>query len=277
MPRAEHGSTADRWSRADAEAALLGLLHGPAELLPVSSSGHVAALPWLLGWEVAEWDGERRKELEVALHAGTAAALVVVLRHELAATLTGLDRRRAALLVAALVPPAVAGLTLERRIEARLATPGTLAAGLLAGALALAAADRAPARRGADAAGATDGLWLGAAQAAALVPGVSRNGATLAAARARGFARPAASRLSWEVALPVLAGAGGLKTVRVARAHDRRASVRPLAVAVLAAFASTLVAARRIGIERRRPLWPWAAWRAALAVAILGVRHNRRR
>src|SRR4051794_3287379 len=277
MPRAEHGSTAGRWSRADAEAALLGLLHGPAELLPVSSSGHVAALPWLLGWEVAEWDGERRKELEVALHAGTAAALVVVLRHELAATLTGLDRRRAALLVAALVPPAVAGLTLERRIEARLATPGTLAAGLLAGALALAAADRAPARRGADAAGATDGLWLGAAQAAALVPGVSRNGATLAAARARGFARPAASRLSWEVALPVLAGAGGLKTVRVARAHDRRASVRPLAVAVLAAFASTLVAARRIGIERRRPLWPWAAWRAALAVAILGVRHNRRR
>jgi undecaprenyl-diphosphatase len=278
MPRAERGSTAGRWSRADAEAALLGLLHGPAELLPVSSSGHVAALPWLLGWEVAEWDGERRKELEVALHAGTAAALLLVVRGEIAATLTGLDRRRAALLVAALVPPAVAGLALERRIEARLATPGTLAAGLLAGALALATADRVPARRGADAAGASDGLWLGAAQAAALVPGVSRNGATLAAARARGFARPAASRLSWEVALPVLAGASGLKAVRVARArgHGHPPALRPLAVAVLAAFASTLVAARRIGIERRGPLWPWAAWRAALALAILVVRHNRR-
>jgi len=278
MPRAERGSTAGRWCRADGEAALLGLLHGPAELLPVSSSGHVAALPWLLGWEVAGWDGERRKELEVALHAGTAAALLLVLRGEIAATLTGLDRRRAALLVAALVPPAVAGLALERRIEARLATPGTLAAGLLAGALALATADRAPAQRGADAAGATDGLWLGAAQAAALVPGVSRNGATLAAARARGFARPDASRLSWEVALPVLAGASGLKAVRVARAHghEHRPALRPLGVAVLAAFASTLVAARRIGIERRGPLWPWAAWRAALALAILVVRHNRR-
>jgi hypothetical protein len=45
MPRAERGSTAGRWCRADGEAALLGLLHGPAELLPVSSSGHVAALP----------------------------------------------------------------------------------------------------------------------------------------------------------------------------------------------------------------------------------------
>ena len=63
--------------RAELEAALLGLLHGPAELLPVSSSGHVAAVPWLLGWEVAGWDGERRKELEVALHAGTAAALLL--------------------------------------------------------------------------------------------------------------------------------------------------------------------------------------------------------
>src|SRR5690349_21580229 len=108
------------WTRAAAEAALLGLLHGPAELLPVSSSGHVAALPWLLGWEVAEWDGERRKELEVALHAGTAAALLVVLRAEITATVARLDRRRATVLAAALAPPAVAGLTLERRIEARL-------------------------------------------------------------------------------------------------------------------------------------------------------------
>ncbi|HWT23345.1 MAG TPA: hypothetical protein VN213_07545, partial [Solirubrobacteraceae bacterium] len=82
--------------------------------------------------------------------------------------------------------------------------------------------------------------------------------------------------LSWEVALPVLFGAGGLKAVRLARAHDRRASVRPLLAAAAAAFASTLVAGHRIGIERRAPLWPWAAWRTALAGAILGVRQNRR-
>jgi undecaprenyl-diphosphatase len=262
--------------RADAEAALLGLLHGPVELLPVSSSGHVAALPWLLRWEVAGWDGERRKELEVALHAGTAAALLVALRADVADLARRLDRRRVALLAAALLAPAAAGLTFERRIEARLGTPGALAAGLLAGALALAVADLAPARRPADEAGGADGLWLGAAQAAALVPGVSRNGATLAAARSRGFGRPAASRLSWEVALPVLLGAGGLKAVRLARAHDRRAGVRPLAAGAAAAFASTLVAARRIGIERHAPLWPWAAWRALLAAAILAVRQNRR-
>ncbi len=114
--------------RTEAEALALGLLHGPAELVPVSSSGHVAALPWLLGWDVAGWQGAQRKELEVALHAGTAAALLVLLRPA---------RVRPGLLAAAALPPALAGLTLERRIEERLGTPATLAAGLLAGGAAL--------------------------------------------------------------------------------------------------------------------------------------------
>jgi undecaprenyl-diphosphatase len=251
--------------RAEREALALGLLHGPVELLPVSSSGHVAAVPWLLGWEVAGWDGARRKELEVALHAGTAAALLIVARPA---------AFRPRLVAAAVLPPAVAGLTLEHRIEARLGTPATLAAGLLAGALALVLADLAPAARSAGDATVADGWWLGLAQAAALVPGVSRNGATLAAARARGFAGADASRLSWEVALPVLLGAGGLKAWRL-RGGVRRG--RPLALGAGAAFASTLATARAIGLERRGPLWPWAAWRGGLAAAVLGVRQNRGR
>jgi undecaprenyl-diphosphatase len=252
--------------RTDAEALTLGLLHGPAELVPVSSSGHVAALPWLLGWEVAGWDGARRKELEVALHAGTAAALLALLRPA---------RLRPGLSVAALLPPALAGLALERRVEERLGTPATLATGLLAGAAALALADRAAATRGDREAGWRDGAALGVAQAAALVPGVSRTGATLAAARARGFGRADASRLSWEVALPVLVGASGLKAWRVT--CRSRSDRRPLAIGAAAAFLSTLATARAIGIERRAPLWPWAVWRAGLAGAILAVRHNRSR
>src|SRR4051794_41596392 len=65
-----------------AEVVALGLLQGPAELLPVSSSGHVAALPLLLGWEHARLEGARRKEVEVALHAGGAVALLAGLRRE---------------------------------------------------------------------------------------------------------------------------------------------------------------------------------------------------
>ena len=248
--------------RAEAEALALGLLHGPVELVPVSSSGHVAALPWLLGWELAGRDGARRKQLEVALHAGTAAALLIVLRP---------GRLRPGLLAAAVLPPALAGLALERQIEERLGTPATLAAGLLAGGGALVLTDRVPATRAAADAGVRDGLWLGLAQAAALVPGVSRSGATLAAARARGFGRADASRLSWEVALPVLVGASGLKASRGFGADP------VLALGAGAAFVSTLATARAIGIERRRPLWPWAAWRAGLAAAILAVRQNRRR
>ncbi|MGC9220136.1 MAG: undecaprenyl-diphosphate phosphatase, partial [Solirubrobacteraceae bacterium] len=60
----------------------LGLMHGPAELLPISSSGHVELVPWLLGWEGVSPDPEVRKAFEVALHAGTALALMVVLRDE---------------------------------------------------------------------------------------------------------------------------------------------------------------------------------------------------
>jgi undecaprenyl-diphosphatase len=250
--------------RTEREALALGLLHGPVELVPVSSSGHVAAIPWLLGWEVAEWDGERRKELEVALHAGTALALLLVARP---------SRLRPGLLAAAVLPPALAGLAFERPIERRLGTPPTLALGLLAGAAALVLADRAPSARAADDASVRDGLALGLAQAAALIPGVSRSGATLAAARALGFARPDASRLSWEVALPVLLGASGLKAWRL---RTSRGTV-PLYVGAVTAFASTLATAGAIGIERRARLWPWAAWRAGLAGAILAVRQNRGR
>jgi undecaprenyl-diphosphatase len=246
-----------------AEAVALGLLHGPAELVPVSSSGHVAALPELLGWRTARASGAARKELEVALHTGTALAMLLGLRGELLMRPTP---RRLALLACSFAPPALVGGLFERAIEERVRGPRWLAGGLAAGALALALADRAPQERGREDAGWVDGLWLGLAQASALVPGTSRNGMTLAAARARRFRRPDASELSWRVALPVLVGATALKGARV-RSDPARAA--PLAAGAAAAFASTLAALRVIGPRRERPLWPWAVERVALAAAIL--------
>src|SRR5207248_1471898 len=169
------------------QAVALGTLHGPAELLPISSSGHVAIVPWLLGWDYAALDGELRKSFEVVLHAGTAAALLITLRDEVGEAMLGLDARRLTLIALSFAPPALAGYTLERPIEARLGTPGTIAAGLLAGAALMAWADRAPQRRGHEEADWQDALILGFAQALALMPGVSRNGATLAVARLRRF------------------------------------------------------------------------------------------
>jgi undecaprenyl-diphosphatase len=262
-----------------ARAALLGALHGPAELLPVSSSGHVTLAAWLLEWNYDELDAELRKAFEVALHAGTAAALLIALRGEVREAAGDIDRRRVELIALSFVPPAVVALALERPIERRLGTPGTIAAGLLAGSAAMALADRAPQRRRREESTALDALCLGLAQACALVPGVSRNGATLAAARARGFDRADANALSRHVALPVITGATVLKGHRLLRRGVPRGAGTAIAAGMAAAFASTLASTWLIRqVERDRSLAPYAAYRVALAAAVIRrLRKNRRR
>lgn len=257
----------------DGRAALLGLVQGPTELLPVSSSAHISLVPWLAGWPWHELDAEARKSFEVALHAGTAAALMICLRAEIAGEFESFDRRRASVVALSFLPPAVAGLALERRIEA-LGTPRATAGGLIAGAVAMVIADTAPQLRGRGDAGALDGLLLGLAQACALIPGVSRNGATLTAARARRFHRDQANLLSRTVALPVILGAAGLKGARLARRGVAPGTGRALAIGAGSAFASTLSSQRLIGlVERDRALWPYAAYRLALAAVILRRAH----
>src|SRR5437763_6183204 len=93
-------------------AVALGVLHGPAELLPISSSGHVTLVPWLLGWPYPELDPELRKAFEVALHAGTAAALLIALRGEVVEAALDFDRRRMNLVLLSFAPPAIAALPL---------------------------------------------------------------------------------------------------------------------------------------------------------------------
>lgn len=252
------------------DALALGLLHGPAELLPVSSSGHVAVVPWLCGWPYSRLDGELRKSFEVALHAGTAAALLWGLRDEVAEAARELDRRRIQIVVLSLLPPAIVGFALERPIERRLGTPATVAGGLVIGSLAMAAADAAGSgRRRREQAAAADALCLGLAQACALIPGVSRNGATLAAARARGFAREDASVLSRHVALPIIVAATLLKGTRLVRRGLPAGTAGTFVAGTVASFASTLLSVRVIrAVERDRSLMPYAAYRLGLAALV---------
>ena len=248
------------------QAIALGALHGPAELLPISSSGHVALIPWLLHWDYDQLDDELRKSFEVVVHAGTAAALLITLRDEVDEAVRGLNARRLALIALSFAPPAVVGYTLERPIEGRFGTPPTIAAALVIGAIAMAWSDRASQERTHTEAGACDALWLGVAQACALVPGISRNGATLAAARARRFTRADANRLSRHAALPVIAGATALKGWRLKRRGLPPGTGVPFAAGALAAFASTLGSTWLIRqVERDRSLLPYAAYRVALA------------
>jgi undecaprenyl-diphosphatase len=270
LPTDRPAGTEDQQDLAVGQALLLGALHGPAELLPISSSGHMSLIPWLLRWDYASLDPELRKAFEVALHAGTAGALLITLRPEVEQALRDISLRLVEQTLLSFVPPAVVGFTLERPIERHLGTPATIALGLICGSVAMIWADRSPQERVSDDAGAADSLWLGIAQACALIPGVSRNGATLAAARARGFTRADANKLSRHVALPVIAGATLLKSVRLIRRGLPPRSALPIAVGAGASFASTLGSTWLIRqVERDRSLVPYAAYRLTLAGIVL--------
>ncbi|HEX6229652.1 MAG TPA: undecaprenyl-diphosphate phosphatase [Solirubrobacterales bacterium] len=248
----------------------LGIVQGPAELLPVSSSAHIGLVPWLAGWDWDQLDPEVRKSFEVALHAGAAAALLIGQRGAIVEELRSFDGRRAAVLGLSFLPAAIVGYSLERPIERRLGGPRATAVGLLAGSAAMLIADTRPQRRGRGDATAADGLFLGIAQAAALAPGVSRNGITLAAARWRRFSRDQANLLSRTIALPIIVGAAALKGARLRRRGASRQLRRSIALGVAASFASTLASQQLIRlIERDRALWPYAAYRVGLAAAIL--------
>jgi undecaprenyl-diphosphatase len=251
-------------------AAALGAIQGPTELLPVSSSAHLTLLPWLAGWPWHDADPEARKSFEVAVHAGAAVALLIGQRRQIGSELRAFDSRRALVVGLSFLPPAIAGLGLERQIERRLGGPRSTAGGLAAGAVAMVLADRCPQRRGPTEARPADGLALGVAQALALVPGVSRNGATLTAARWRGFTREQANLLSRTVALPVIVGASVLKGLRLRRRGLDPELRTAMACGVGASLASTLASQRLIAqVERDRALWPYAAYRVVLAAAVL--------
>lgn len=244
-----------------AQAVALGALHGPAELLPVSSSAHVVLIPQLLGWPAAALPADVRKAFETALHAGTLAGLLVLVPWP-----------SLSFALVATTPAALVGVTLERPIERRLGGPRTTAAGLLAGSALMVAADRAAVgTRGAQDATLADAAVLGLAQACALWPGVSRLGLTFCAARLRGFDREGSFTLARQAGLPVVLGATTLKAARLAHRGLARELRAPFAAGMAAALASTLAAAP---LRRCTSVAAPAAERVALAVAALRLRRG---
>lgn len=224
-----------------------------AEVVPVSSSAQLVLVPWLLGWPPSQ----DRTSSAAALHAGSCAGLAaaVLARPSLVAA----DRRTVLLAAATAGPAALTGLLTAERVEQRLGRPSQLA-GLLAGAGAvLWAADRfSPQDR---AVGPREAALAAAAQVLALVPGVSRSGATLTALRLAGVERVAAERFSLLMSLPVTAGAAGLTLARTRTTPP--GALLGGAVAALSAAATVLL--RPVGAGAGVP----ALYRLGIAAAVV--------
>jgi undecaprenyl-diphosphatase len=234
----------------------------------VSSSGHLALL---LGWRRAELSGPSRKAFEVALHAGSAPVLAAL---ALRAGRRAEERVDPAALALTLLPPVAAGFALEDPIERRLGGLRSVGLAQISAGFALLLADRRAHDR--DRTDAGDHLAVGLGQAIALVPGVSRFGAALTAARLRGLSRPAALRLALTAAAPVTVGAVALKALRAAPAGAAGELLAPTLAGAGAAFVSAAAASPLVSrLERAGSYAPLAAYRiglGALALAIAGRR-----
>jgi undecaprenyl-diphosphatase len=197
-------------------AIVLGITQGLSEFLPISSSGHLILVPWLFGWDDFAGNESLKKSFDVALHLGTLVGAVAYFRSDIVRYLRAAftprgrgsdDRRLAWLLVASTIPAAITGALFADVIEEHTGAIPLVAAMLIVFGLVLGWADRLPGTRPVETVGLRDALLMGAGQAVALQPGVSRSGVTMTAGRMAGLGRDGAARFAFLMSLPITAGA----------------------------------------------------------------------
>ena len=258
------------------QAIVLGVVQGLAEFLPISSSAHLALTPWVFGWR------DPGLAFDVALHVGTLTAVLWYFRREwLALVRSALDivRKRAVstseewrvvFLAIATVPGAIAGVLLEDAAETTFRAPALIAVMLMIMGVLLWAADRYAARvRPLNGMTWRDALLIGLAQAFALVPGVSRSGATMSAARLLQFDRRSAAVFSFLLSTPITAAAAGMKVPDAIAVGGFSA---PLVAGVLAAGLSGWAAiAILLRYLTQHSFGVFALYRIALGIVILAL------
>jgi len=266
------------------QAIVLGITQGVTEFAPVSSSGHLIIVPWLFDWPILS-NPDLNKTFDVALHIGTLVGALVYFRHDVARYLVAwfrsigsrriesTDQRLAWALVIGTVPAVIAGVALESFVEDELGQPWLIAIMLAVFGVVLYAVDRVmSARRHLDDLGVRDGLWMGIAQALALQPGVSRSGVTMTAGRLLTFDRETAARFSFLLSLPVIAGAGLYKGVKLIGDGLPPGMAGPFVAGMIAsAISGFLVIAFLLRYLRRHDFALFMWFRIAVAVLILVV------
>jgi len=259
---------------------LLGILQCASEFLPVSSSGHLVLVPWLLGWPASGL------AFDAVVHWGTAVAVVAYFWRDWVSLVGAAlkfanpksanlrsEARLAWLILLGTVPAALIGYLLEDFFEGMFARPVVAAGFLLVTAALLTASERLGRRqRDLDTLVWPDALLVGLAQALAIFPGISRSGATIAAGLARGLRREPAARFSFLLATPIILGAGLLKVADLAQVGGLVAQAPTLIVGFVAAgvvgFGCIHFLLRYL---QRRRLYPFAVYCAIAGLACLLV------
>jgi undecaprenyl-diphosphatase len=255
-----------------AHAVVLGVLQGLGEFLPISSSGHLIVVPWVMGWP------DSGLAFDVALHLGTLAAVACAFWRDwlrmIGAAGRGLaagrpfaspDGRLLLYLALATVPGGLAGLLLDRWAETTFRSTALVASMMALFGIVLAVADRRAGRAGGeDEFSLRDALLVGLAQAIAIVPGSSRSGVTISMALLLGHRREASARFSFLLALPITAGAPVFK---VPGLFDSGVDPGPVIAGMLAAAVSGFLAIRfLLAYVRSRTYLPFVYYRLAFAV-----------
>lgn len=258
-------------------AIILGLLQGLGEFLPISSSGHLILAPWLFGWP------DSGLAFDVALHLGTLVAVAAAFWRDWLRMATAFARalpagrvfvepeaRLLIYLALASIPGAIAGLLLDDAAETVFRSPGLVAITLAGMGAVLWLADRRAGRAPEQATVSfRDAMLIGLAQAAAIVPGTSRSGVTIAAALFLGHRREAAARFSFLLALPITAGAA---LVKVPDLFHSGAAVAPVFAGMASAAVSGFLAIRfLLAYVRTRSYTPFVVYRFAVAVLVVAV------
>jgi undecaprenyl-diphosphatase len=263
-------------------AAILGLVQGLTEFLPVSSSAHLILVPKFLGWNDPFADSAA---FDVMLHMGTLVALLIYFRSDLwqylVAWLASIRERRigddpqrriAWLLVISVIPAAILGAAFESTFDTAFRERiGFIAAFILVGAVLLLIAERYGTRsRGLEAMRPRDAAIIGVGQAIALFPGISRSGITIATGLFLGLEREAAARFSFLMSVPVIAGAGIWKARTLVGSGLGEAQAGELVVGILTSAVFGFVAvAFLLSYLRRHDTRVFIIYRIGLAAVVI--------
>ncbi len=253
---------------------ILALVQGITEFLPISSSGHLILVPHLTG------EADQGPIIDVAVHVGTLGAVMLYLWRDIARMLLGLGMtvrgrvdpgaRLAFQLIVATLPLVAAGYAASRWLTVDLRSIEVIGWATLGFGILLWVVDRAGLTiRKIEHLGYGGALFIGVSQVLALIPGTSRSGITMTAARMLGFERSEAARFSMLLAIPAIIAAGTLAGLDLYEAGDSRVTADALIAGGLALVTALIAIVAMMGWLRRASFTPFVIYRVGLGLGLL--------